>query len=77
MALLLVRDGATTFTPAADHHLRVGDQILFVERGAARAALSRTLFSDAAVEYVATGREVPSTWLWRTLSHRRATADRS
>ena len=68
--LVLIRDGATTFTPSADELLHVGDQVLLVQRGSAGAALSRTLFYDAAVEYVATGREVPSTWLWRRLSRR-------
>ena len=68
--LVLVRDGVTTFTPSPEELLHVGDQVLLVERGSARGALSRTLFHDAAVEYVATGRQVPETWLWRRLSRR-------
>ena len=70
VALVLIRGDDTTFTPSPDEPLRVGDQVLLVERRDARAALNRTLFYDAAVEYVATGREVPSTWLWRRLSRR-------
>ena len=70
LALLLVRDDDMVFTPSPDDVLHPGDQLLLVERSEARAALSRTLFYDAAVEDVATGREVPSTWLWRRLSRR-------
>jgi Trk K+ transport system NAD-binding subunit len=70
VALLLVRDDDTVFTPSPDELLHPGDQVLLVERRDARAALSRTLFYDASVEYVATGREVPSTWLWRRLARR-------
>jgi Trk K+ transport system NAD-binding subunit len=70
VALLLVRDEGTVLTPSDDEPLRTGDQLLLAERRGAGALLSRTLFYDAAVEYVATGRVVPSTWLWRQLSRR-------
>lgn len=70
VALVLTRGERTIFTPSPDEPVRPGDQLLVVDRGEGRAALSRTLFYDAAVEYVATGREVPSTWLWRRLSRR-------
>ncbi|HYN29535.1 MAG TPA: NAD-binding protein [Dermatophilaceae bacterium] len=66
--VLLLRDGASTFTPALDEPLRPGDSVLVLDGGSATAAVSATSYDDAAVEYVATGREVPSTWLWRLLS---------
>ena len=68
--LVLVRGEESTFLPSADEPLRVGDVVLMAGRDSAHDAMSATLFSDAAVEYVATGRQVPSTWLWRVLSRR-------
>jgi hypothetical protein len=56
--------------PASGRFRGSSHQLLLVHRTGVRAALSRTLFYDAAVEYVATGLEVPSTWLWRRLSRR-------
>jgi hypothetical protein len=68
--LVLVRGEESTFLPSADEPLQVGDVVLMAGRDSAHDAMSATLFSDAAVEYVATGRQVPSTWLWRALSRR-------
>jgi hypothetical protein len=69
--LLLIRDGETTFTPSSDHLLAAHDQILFLGRRRGFGGLRDALFHDAGLEYVATGRHVPSTWLWRMLARRR------
>ncbi len=69
--LVLVRDGVSTFLPSPEEPLRVDDVVLIAGRSLAHEALHATLFYDSAVEYVATGRQVPSTWLWRALSARR------
>ncbi len=65
--LVLIRGEETTFLPDLDGALRVGDVVLMAGRESAHDAMTATLFYDAAVEYVATGRQVPSTWLWRAL----------
>ena len=48
--------------------LAAGDELLFAGWAAARRALDTILFVDAVLEYVVTGRRVPSSWIWRRLS---------
>ncbi len=68
--VVLLRGEQTIVTPSLEEPLGVGDGILLLGRGSAHAALTDTLFYDSAVEYVATGRQVPTTWLWRRLGQR-------
>jgi Trk K+ transport system NAD-binding subunit len=70
--VLSVRRGdSVTFVPDADEPLEMGDELLVASRPRAHGALRDVLFHDDAVEYVATGRRVPSTWVWRKLARRR------
>ena len=67
----LIRDGETTFVPDLDTELRHGDQLALLVRTHGMAELRSTLSGDGAVEYVATGNEVPSTWIGRAIAHRK------
>lgn len=66
-----IPDPEIHFCPDPSTPLRVGDELVLLGRESGYHDLSDTLFRDAAVEYVATAREVPSTWLWRVLRHGR------
>src|SRR4051812_903292 len=66
--LLVLRDDEAVLGPADDFVLAEGDEILLAGRPSARRALSTLLFVDAALEYVVSGRQVPSSWIWRKLS---------
>jgi hypothetical protein len=68
VALLVLRDGEAALAPEAGFVLVPGDEILLAGRPAARRALSTLLVVDAALEYVVSGRRVPSSWIWRRLS---------
>jgi voltage-gated potassium channel len=68
VALLLVRDGEATLAPGPDFVLADGDELLLAGRPQARRALSTVLYVDSALEYVTSGRQVPSSWIWRRLS---------
>ncbi len=75
--LVLIRGDDSMFDPPEDTELQVGDQLIVAARTNAYSDLSATLFHDSTVEYIATGQEVPSTWLWRRLHpRRRATPER-
>lgn len=64
---VLVRDGAMTYVPSRDTELKVGDELGLLVRTKGNTVLSHNLYHDEAVEYLATGIEVPSTWLWRRI----------
>jgi len=70
-ALVLIRDGTPHFMPAEDTPLAVDDQVLLVGKPGGLAQVREILFYPSTVEYVVTGRDVPLTWVWRTLSARR------
>lgn len=69
LAVGLIRGEVLQFIPDPQTPLRVGDQLILTGR-TWYAAMSAMLFQDSAVEYVATGREVPNTWLWRRVGRR-------
>ncbi|MGY1688660.1 potassium channel family protein [Geodermatophilus sp. SYSU D01105] len=75
MVLLILRGGEATLAPDADFLLRPEDELLLAGWGAARRALSTVLVVDATLEYVVTGRRVPSSWIWRKLSRSSAPAE--
>jgi len=66
--LLLVRDGESRFAPPSETILHAGDTLVVAGRSGGLTALSMTLYYDSRVRYVATGRQVPETWVWRALT---------
>ncbi|MGB7820187.1 MAG: NAD-binding protein [Ornithinibacter sp.] len=68
---VLLRDGGSTSFPDASTPLAEGDELMLYCGPSGRARLRDVLFNDASVEYVATGRRVPATWVWRRLTHHR------
>ncbi len=70
--LVLRRDGECVLMPGDDFAPASGDQVLFVGRPAARRALDTTVTLDSVLQYVVHGREVPTSWIWRRLTRRRA-----
>ncbi|WP_448627596.1 potassium channel family protein [Geodermatophilus sp. URMC 64] len=68
VALLVLRDGEAVLAPDGDFALAVGDELLLAGRPSARRALSTILVVDSALEYVVSGRRVPSGWVWRKLT---------
>src|SRR4051794_32179836 len=70
--LLVLRGDEAVLAPEDDFVLPAGDELLLAGWAAARRALGTILFVDAVHEYVVTGRQVPSSWIWRRL--RRAPA---
>ncbi|MBX7432834.1 NAD-binding protein [Mycobacterium sp. Y57] len=68
VALMVLRGDDSALAPDDDFVLTAGDEILFAGRPAARRALDSTLLLDTAGEYVVSGRQVPSSWIWRRLT---------
>lgn len=66
----LVRNGVKTFVPDPDEPLRPGDAIVAVGRPRAFDTMADALHYDHTIEYLATGRQVPTTWLWRAVTRR-------
>lgn len=71
VVLSLTRDDESLFVPGPDTSVRAGDELLVAAAPRARGVLRDVLFNDAALEYVATGRRVPTTWVWRKLTPHR------
>ena len=72
-ALVLVRDGQSRFMPSPDTLLRPDDQVLLVGKPGGLSRLGEICHYPATVEYLATGREVPSSWVWARLARLRRT----
>jgi Trk K+ transport system NAD-binding subunit len=71
LVLLVLRGREAVLAPDDDFLLAPGDELLLAGRPAARRALATTLVVDSVLEYVVTGRRVPSSWIWRTLTRQR------
>lgn len=67
-ALIVLRGHEAFLAPDEDFVLESGDELLFVGWPAARRALDTIFFVDGVLEYVITGRRVPSSWIWRRLT---------
>ena len=67
-ALVLVRAGETQFMPPEDTPLALDDQVLLVGKPAGLAQVREVCHYPATVEYLATGRDVPLTWVWARLT---------
>jgi hypothetical protein len=72
VVLLVVRDGETRLAPPDDFPLAADDELLLVGAPSARRLLDATLLVDAVREYVLRGRHVPTSWIWRVITGRRA-----
>ncbi len=68
VVLLVLRGSEATLAPDDDFELLAGDEVLVVGRPAARRAMSTILLVEPAREYVLSGRQVASGWVWRKLS---------
>ncbi|MFW3171481.1 potassium channel family protein [Geodermatophilus sp. CPCC 206100] len=75
--LLVLSDGEAVLAPDGDHVLRPGDELLLAGWSAARRALGTILLVDSVLEYVVSGRRVPSSWVLRTLSRTPAPDERT
>jgi Trk K+ transport system NAD-binding subunit len=76
-ALVLVRDGAPQFMPPEDTSLALGDQVLLLGKPGGLAQVREICHYPATVEYLATGHDVPLTWVWAKLTARRRARGRS
>ncbi|MEX5719454.1 potassium channel family protein [Geodermatophilus maliterrae] len=66
--LLVLRGEEALVGPGDDLVLAPGDQLLCAGRAGMRHALETTLLVDGIAEYLVTGRQVPTSWIWRRLS---------
>jgi voltage-gated potassium channel len=67
VVLLVLRGDDVVLAPGPDFVLAAADELLLAGRPSARRALSTILEVDAVLEYVLSGRRVPSSWVWRKL----------
>jgi Trk K+ transport system NAD-binding subunit len=67
IVLLVMRNREVTLAPDDDFVLRPGDELLLAGWGAARRALDVILLVPGILDYLVTGRRVPSSWVWRKL----------
>jgi voltage-gated potassium channel len=68
LVLIVQRGREVTLAPDDDFLLEPGDELLLAGWSAARRALDTILLVDGVLEYLVTGRRVPSSWVWRKLS---------
>jgi Trk K+ transport system NAD-binding subunit len=68
IVLMVMRGGDATLAPDEDFVLQPEDELLLAGWSAARRALDTTLFVPGILEYLVTGRRMPSSWIWRKLS---------
>ena len=73
VVLMLVRDGEFTMIPSPRTALLPGDTLLLAARRAGMDEVTRILQYEEMTEYAATGKRVPFTWVWRTITGYRAT----
>lgn len=71
--LMLLRNGIVGLLPESSTQLQPGDHILFVGDDEAQRLQMRFLHDPAAVHFVRDGVEVPRSWLFRYLQHKRRT----
>lgn len=72
VVLMVERDGQQLLAPASDTALQTGDRVLLAGTGRGLADIRDSLFYPATLEYIVTGEQVPTTWVWRALRRRRA-----
>lgn len=65
--LMFIRGEQREYFPEGGTELQSGDGVVLMLSEAGFDPLNATEFYDETVEYVATGEQVPGTWLWRAL----------
>lgn len=75
LPVTVIRNGVDAFVPDLDLELCVGDTIVAVGRPNAFDIMSQALYYEQTVEYLATGVQVPDTWVGRVLTRRRRAGD--
>jgi hypothetical protein len=68
IVLMVMRGGTATLAPDEDFVLEPGDELLLAGWSAARRALDTILLVPGLLEYLVTGRRIPSSWIWRKLT---------
>lgn len=76
VALGLTRGGEFIAAPPESTALQPGDDLLLASPSRGYAYLRDALFNEAVIEYVVTGRAVPTTWAFRVLSRLRVSRRR-
>ncbi|MDR2895798.1 MAG: NAD-binding protein [Propionibacteriaceae bacterium] len=71
MPLLLARQGELSMLPSEDVELQVGDEIVMVSTGRADLEQTECLIDDSTLYYTATGKDIPTSGLWRRLTQQR------
>ena len=66
--LLVLRGEEAVLAPVGDFVLAADDEILLAGRPTARRSLDHTLLLETVAEYIVSGRNVPSSWIWRRLT---------
>lgn len=72
--LMLQRADAAVELPDEDFELKAGDQLLFAGRGEARDRQQLLLHNEAVRDYVVTGTDTATSWLWQRLRNARTRA---
>ena len=65
VAVEMLRHGHRTILPGGDTELEVGDKIVFVAGPHGLDALGEALYDDSTLQYLVTGRDVPTSLVWR------------
>ena len=73
LPVTLIRGGETTFEPAFETPLRLGDTVVLIGQTSAFATMTAGLIYDHVVAYLASGIQVPATWVGRLLARGRRT----
>ncbi len=72
----MLREGQRTILPDDGTRLAVGDKLVLVAGPNGIDALHEALYDDSTLQYLVTGRDVPTSLVWRLFTHRVLTGDR-
>lgn len=72
--LMLIRGEELLLDPGEDTGLQIGDQLLIAGSDRGISDVRDGLFYSSTIEYLATGNQVPQTWVWRALARRKKAA---
>ncbi len=72
----MLRDGERTILPPPDLELRSGDKLVLVGTRDALDDLGEAMYDDSTLQYLVTGRDVPTSLVWRLVTGRVLIGDR-